>query len=173
MLSRAISRLTSPRGPIFWARGVQICLLCIVTLTMIGATHSQYDRVGNQLMCSCGCGQILLQCNHVGCPNSPTMIRELRAQIATGAADKTIFDWFVTKYGAIILAAPIRGGFDRVAWIVPLSVFVLATIGTFAVVWFWKRRALRFAAPAATSQFDRPTPQQAALRDRIRQETEY
>jgi cytochrome c-type biogenesis protein CcmH/NrfF len=164
--------LRTGRGPIFWARAVQICLLCIVTVTMIGATRSQYDRVGNQLMCACGCGQILLECNHVGCPDSPVMIRELHAQVAGGGSDKSIFGWFAAKYGAIILAAPLRGGFDEVAWIVPLAVFVLATLGTFAVVWFWKRRALRFG-PAAAPQLGRLTPQQAALHERIRQETEY
>ena len=124
-------------------------------------------------MCACGCGQILLECNHVGCPDSPVMIRELHGQVAGGGSDKTIFAWFAAKYGAIILAAPLRGGFDDVAWIVPLAVFVLATLGTFAVVWFWKRRALRFAPAAAAPQLGRLTPQQTALRDRIRQETEY
>ena len=34
-----------------------------------------------------------------------------------------------------MLAAPIRGGFDNAAWIVPIAVFLLATAGTFAVVW--------------------------------------
>jgi cytochrome c-type biogenesis protein CcmH/NrfF len=170
----ARSRQPNPRGPIFWARAVQICLLCLVTIAMIGATRSQYDRVGNQLMCACGCGQILLECNHVGCPDSPVMIRELHTQVAGGGPDKSIFDWFVAKYGPIILAAPIRGGFDRVAWIVPIAVFLLATMGTFGVVWLWKRRALQFAVPAtAVPQLLPATPQQAALRNRIRQETEY
>jgi cytochrome c-type biogenesis protein CcmH/NrfF len=156
-------------SPIFWARTVQILLLCLVTIGMIGATRSQYDRVGNQLMCSCGCGQILLQCNHVGCPDSPVMIRELHAQVAGGGSDKAIFDWFANKYGAIILAAPMLTGFDRVAWIVPIAVFLLATIGTFAIVWFWKRRALTLA-PALPSV---PPPADPALRDQIRHETEY
>jgi cytochrome c-type biogenesis protein CcmH/NrfF len=164
---------SSSKTPIVWARTIQIALLVLVTITMIGATRSQYDRVGNQLMCACGCGQILLECNHVGCPDSPVMIRELHAQIATGASDSTIFNWFVQKYGPIILAAPIRSGFDRVAWIVPLAVFLLATIGTFAVVWLWKRRAGQFAVPASIPSFEHPSPQQSALRDRIRQETEY
>jgi cytochrome c-type biogenesis protein CcmH/NrfF len=158
-----------PRNPIFWARVVQIMLLCLVTAGMIGATNSQYDRVGHQIMCSCGCGQILLECNHMNCPDSPRMISELHAQVSSGGSDKTIFSWFATKYGPIILAAPMLTGFDKVAWIVPISVFLLATIGTFAVVWFWKRRSLQFATPNAQT----PAPQDPSLRDRIRQETEY
>jgi len=163
------------RGPIFWARAMQIAVLCVVTIAMIGATRSQYDRVGHEITCSCGCGEILLECNHVHCSYFPQMLGELRAQVATGASDKTILDWFIAKYGPIILAAPIRSGFDRVAWIVPFAVFLLATTGTFAIVWLWKRRAMQFGAPV-TSAIPEPqhlTTQQVALRERIRRETEY
>jgi cytochrome c-type biogenesis protein CcmH len=103
------------------------------------------------------------------------MIDELRAQIATGNTDVQIQNWFVAKYGAIILAAPMRGGFDNAAWIVPIAVFLLATVGTFGVVWMWKRRALRLAGPIVTEfpAAQDSNPQDAALRDRIRRETEY
>ncbi len=166
-------------NPVFWARIVQCLLLCVVTTVMLGAGRSRLDRIGHELMCSCGCGQILLECNHVSCPDSPVMIRELNAQIATGAGDDSILRWFSAKYGAIILAAPIRGGFDNAAWIVPIAVFLLATLGTFGVVWLWKRRAMQLAGPVPGSgampsfpvfEID---PREAALRERIRRETEY
>ncbi len=177
MLKRAqFSQQRFVANPIFWARIVQTALLCIVTVVMLGAGRSQYDRLGHQLMCSCGCGQILLECNHVSCPDSPVMIRELHAQIATGASDKAILQWFAAKYGPTILAAPIRGGFDNAAWIVPMAVFLLATVGTFAVVWLWKRRALQMAGGPTFAPIPGPEstdPQEAALRERIRRETEY
>jgi cytochrome c-type biogenesis protein CcmH len=91
-----------------------------------------------------------------------------------------VLQWFAAKYGPTILAAPIRGGFDNVAWIVPIAVFLLATIGTFAVVWLWKRRALALSgeSPSGGGVLGFPaarqtTPQDAALRERIRRETEY
>jgi cytochrome c-type biogenesis protein CcmH len=165
------------RGPIFWARTVQLALLCVVTVVMLGAGQSRFDRLGHELMCSCGCGQILLECNHVGCPSSSHMIGELRAQLATGESDTAVLNWFVAKYGATILAAPIRGGFDNAAWIVPAVIFILATLGTFGIVWLWKRRALRMAGAAAgpgdLSVSGESNPQDAALRERIRRETEY
>jgi cytochrome c-type biogenesis protein CcmH/NrfF len=172
MFSRGAASTIATRSPVFWARAIQIALLCAITVAMLGATQSQYTRVGHKLTCSCGCGEILLECNHVNCSYYPKMLGELRAQVATGASDQTILDWFVQKYGPIILAAPIRRGFDRVAWIVPLAIFLLATAGTFAVVWLWKRRALRLAGPAAPPIPDL-NPQHSALRDRIRRETEY
>lgn len=162
------------RGPVFWAKSIQIVLLCAVSVLMLGAGQSRFERLGHELMCTCGCGQVLLECNHVGCTDSAREIAELRAQIATGASDKVILDWFANKYGATVLAAPIRGGFDLVAWIMPLAVFVLATAGTFVVVWLWKRRALSLppAVPAGPGGAH-PSAEEAALRERIRRETEY
>jgi cytochrome c-type biogenesis protein CcmH len=164
------------RSPVFWARTVQTALLCVIAVAMLGAGQSRFDRLGHELMCSCSCGQILLECNHVGCPDSARMIDELRAQLATGNTDVQIQNWFVTKYGATVLAAPMRGGFDNAAWIVPIAVFLLATVGTFVVVWLWKRRALSLAGAASGFGAIPPSqsnPQDAALRERIRRETEY
>jgi cytochrome c-type biogenesis protein CcmH len=160
-------------NPVFWAKALQCILLCIIVVAMLGAGGSRYDRIGHELMCACGCGQGLLECNHFGCPSSPVMIEELRAQIASGAGDNAILNWFVAKYGATVLAAPIRGGFDNAAWIVPFSVFALATIGTFAIVWMWKRRYGAATAPALADISHNLTPEDAALRERIRRETEY
>jgi cytochrome c-type biogenesis protein CcmH/NrfF len=169
------------RGPIFWARTLQIALLCAVTVAMLGAARSRFDRLGHEMICTCGCGQILLECNHVGCPVSPSMISELQGQLDSGAADTPVLNWFVAKYGATVLAAPIRGGFDNVAWIVPIAVFLFATVGTVVVVWIWKRRSLSLAGatpgPAGATGILRAAAQlnahDAALRDRIRRETEY
>jgi cytochrome c-type biogenesis protein CcmH len=166
-------RLQFAGSPVFWAKTLQIALLCIITVVMLGAGQSRYDRIGHELMCSCGCGQILLECNHVGCPDSARMINELRTQLASNSSDTAVLQWFAAKYGPTILAAPIRGGFDNAAWIVPIAVFLLATIGTFGVVWLWKRRALSLAGPAPIIGALPNTPEDAALRDRIRRETEY
>ena len=166
-------------SPLFWARTVQLALLCVVTVAMLGAGESRFNRLGHELMCSCGCNQVLLECNHVGCPDSARMIGELHAQIDSGKSDTAVLNWFVAKYGATILAAPIRGGFDNAAWIVPAVIFFLATLGTFGIVWMWKRRTLKLAGAAAgleagdLSAAGESNAQDAALRERIRRETEY
>lgn len=164
---------TNARGPIFWAKLIQSGALCVILVAMLGARQSPYERIGHELMCACGCGQILLECNHVGCPDSARMINELRAQVGTGAPDATILNWFTTKYGATILAAPMRGGFDTIAWIMPIAVFLFATIGTFFLVWIWKRRVPELASATARAPQSSVSPEHAALRERIRRETEY
>ncbi|MDE3104026.1 MAG: cytochrome c-type biogenesis protein CcmH [Acidobacteriota bacterium] len=150
-------------------------MVCLLAVVMLGANDPEmrYERVGHEMMCACGCGQVLLECNHVGCPDSSRMIGELRDQLSSGASDKKILEWFAAKYGATILAAPIRGGFDLVAWIMPIAVFLMATVGTALLIRIWKRRHdLALAgqpAPAALPH----TPALDALRERIRKETEY
>ena len=150
------------------AAGVAVCVMAAVMLGAGDPNNRRFERLGHEMICSCGCGQVLLECNHVSCPASGPMIGELREQMngPSGGADAKILDWFVAKYGATVLAAPIRGGFDDVAWIMPLSVFVFATIGTGLVVRMWSRRKRALAAAAG------PLPDDA-LRERIRRETEY
>jgi cytochrome c-type biogenesis protein CcmH/NrfF len=158
---------------------VQSSILAVLVIAMLGASESRFDRLGHEMVCMCGCNQILNECNHVGCPVSPVMLDELRQQLAGGGTDTAVLNWFAAKYGAIVLAAPIRGGFDNVAWITPLAVFVLATAGTAFTVWAWRKRTLRLSPASAHSHADTfatdnaVDPAQQALRDRIRQETEY
>ena len=93
-------------------------MVCVLGVVMLGASAddsaARFNRLGHSMMCVCSCGQILLECNHVGCPDSARMIKELNAELAGpngAAADSLILNWFVAKYGATVLAAPIRGGF--------------------------------------------------------------
>jgi cytochrome c-type biogenesis protein CcmH len=141
---------------------------------MLGAgdANSRFNKVGHEMMCACGCGQILLECNHVGCPDSDRMIKELRVQVDNGGTNTSIENWFAAKYGATVLASPSRGGFDNVAWIVPLALFVLATAGTAVLIAVWKRRGggVPVSRPAAGAAGVLPAD---AMRERIRKETEY
>jgi cytochrome c-type biogenesis protein CcmH/NrfF len=151
-------------------RVMSAVVVCLLAVVMLGAddSGSRFNRIGHEMMCACGCGQILLECNHVGCPDSDRMIGELREQLKAGGSDTAIMNWFSSKYGPTILAAPIRGGFDNVAWVTPLAAFVLATVGTGILVVFWKRRTVK-RAPATTTGVVAGDE----LRERIRRETEY
>ncbi len=157
---------------------MQAALLCVAMVVMLGAGQSRFDKMGHEMICTCGCTQMLLECNHVGCPVSPVMMGELQEQIAANSMDTPVLNWFVAKYGATVLAAPIRGGFDDVAWIMPLAVFLLATVGTAVMVWVWRRRTVRLAEASGAGESDsRPAAElnseEAAMRERIRRETEY
>jgi cytochrome c-type biogenesis protein CcmH len=155
-----------------------VVLLAAFTMLGAGTPSTPFDKIGHKLMCPCGCAEILLECNHVGCPDSARMIGELHAQIdaqtqpLTGLAEAAVLNWFSLKYGPTVLAAPLRGNlFDAAVWALPFVLLVLGTAGVILLLRFWKRRhaALTLSLPAAQP----PTPGDAALRDRIRSETRY
>jgi len=146
-------------------RVLHVALLLAAALTMLGAGSSTttLDRIGHKLECPCGCAEILSECNHVGCPDSGPMIDELRKDISAGQTEPAILSAFVSEYGPVVLAAPLRGGFDVVAWTVPFAVLVLGGLLIMFVLRRWRRHTQRTAAPE---------PAEDALRERIRRDTE-
>jgi cytochrome c-type biogenesis protein CcmH len=123
-------------------RVVQGALLCIAVVIFAGAGDpaSRFNELGHGLMCVCGCNQILLECNHVGCPDSDGMRNELMAAVERGDSDSLVQQAFVQKYGPTVLAAPTTAGFDRAAWIMPAVALVLGFGLVVLVVRTWKNR---------------------------------
>ena len=117
----------------FFRRLLQCGLLCLAVFALAGAGDpaTRFNELGHQMMCICGCGQILLECNHVGCPDSDGMRNELKTAVSRGDSDSLVEQSFVQKYGPTVLAAPTATGFDRTAWIVP---FVALGLGLGVVV---------------------------------------
>jgi cytochrome c-type biogenesis protein CcmH/NrfF len=153
----------------FWIKTTQAALLAIAVCFSLGATDagSRYTDLNHRLMCTCGCAEILGECNHVGCPNSAGELDELRTGIANGQSNQQILDSFVGKYGAIVLAAPTGHGFDVVAWIAPFAVFAAALLGTILLVRRWSVGRTQ-AVAADTSTMD---PAERERREQIRRET--
>ena len=52
-----------------WRRVAQIALVFVALFTLMGVgdDDARFRTLGHHLMCVCGCGQVLLECNHVGC----------------------------------------------------------------------------------------------------------
>lgn len=123
-------------------RALHGALLSLAIFVFSGASDpsTRFNEIGHQLMCICGCGQILLECNHVGCPSSDGMRDELMAAVTRGDSDSLVQQAFVQKYGPTVLAAPTTRGFDRTAWIFPFVAFGTGVIAVVFVVRAWKNR---------------------------------
>ena len=148
-----------------------LAILVVAVMTMGAADNSfRYNDLGHKMMCACGCGQILIECNHFGCPDSDRMLGELRMAISKGGSDDSILAAFQDKYGPTILAAPLLTRFNLIAWIVPPAVLILGIAGTIALIRRWRQRAAMQASSAPPPQLSQS--QQSAMRDRIRRETE-
>jgi cytochrome c-type biogenesis protein CcmH len=165
-------RLLPSRGFLhLWLGVIAAAVILLPTLGATGTDNTtRFEKVGHQLMCTCSCGQILVECNHVGCPNSDGMRSELASAVASGATDQQIYDLFIRKYGATVMAAPLFHGFNILAWVLPVAALLLGTFGAALLLNHWRRRSLKLAsasgAPAAS-----PAPTDA-MRDRIRRETQ-
>ena len=146
-----------------------ILVIAIAVVLFLGAGDDagRFDKLGHKLMCRCGCNQVLLECNHVGCEYSERMRGELQEAMLRGDNDDLIMQGFVQKYGPTVLAAPGTTGFNVVAWIMPFAALSAGLLLVIFVVRAWNRR--RGAAPVVS------TLSPAALdsfRQRAREETE-
>jgi len=161
--SFAARRMTSLS---FWLKAVQAMALAVVVCFSLGATDpaSRFHDLNHKLMCTCGCAEILGECNHAGCSSSTEELELLRSTMSAGNTDQQIFDTFAAKYGATVLAAPPASGFNLIAWIAPFAVFAAALLGTILLVRHWS-----VSKPEAVAE--PADPEMAALRDRIRRET--
>src|SRR3954470_2603819 len=104
---------------------LQAVALAVICIAFLGAgpsnsAEARFNDLGHKLMCKCGCNQILLECNHVGCSYSTQMRDELTAALTRGGggqgsstpdSDELVLQSFVQKYGATVLAAPTTSGF--------------------------------------------------------------
>jgi cytochrome c-type biogenesis protein CcmH/NrfF len=152
------------------SRRLRVALLAVAVVALMGAGDegARFNDLGHRMMCVCGCSQILLECNHVGCNYSDRMRAELTAALDRGDSDDLTLQAFVQKYGTTVIAAPTTTGFNRVAWIMPFLALGVGVAGTIVIVRAWKNRPA--AAPSGVrrvsgSELDR-------FRMQAREETE-
>jgi cytochrome c-type biogenesis protein CcmH len=150
---------------------VHALVLCSTVFALLGAGDpaTRFKEIGHQMMCICGCNQILLECNHVGCPASDGMRNELMAAVDRGDSDSLVEQSFVQKYGPTVLAAPTTKGFDRAAYIMPFAALFLGFGLIGLVIRSWKNRPSPAIAdglaPASGAELEQ-------FRDQARKETD-
>ena len=129
-------RRISPR------RYLQAAALVVAVVALMGAGDdtARFKDLGHRMMCACGCNQILLECNHIGCTYSDKMRDQLQAGLDKGDNDDLILQGFVQDYGPTVIAAPTATGFNRVAWIMPFVALGLGITFVIFVVHSWKNR---------------------------------
>jgi len=143
----------------------------ILTLTfsilLLGASgdRARFNDLGHRMMCVCGCNQILLDCNHVGCTYSDRMREQLMAETQRERSDENVLQTFVKEYGTTVLAAPTMRGFDRVAWVMPFAVLIAGILAAAVVIRNWNDRGP--TPPTAGAP-----PGLAKYREQARKETE-
>jgi cytochrome c-type biogenesis protein CcmH/NrfF len=134
-----------------------------------GEDSARFKDLGHRMMCTCGCSQVLLECNHVGCQSSDKMRNQLLASLDKGNNDDLVLQGFVQEYGPTVIAAPTATGFNRVAWIMPFVALAFGITFVVYVVRSWKNRP----APALADGITIPRGNELdELRQKARKETD-
>ena len=151
-------------------RSLHVMIVCAAVFLFMGAgDDARFRDLGHRMMCTCGCGQVLLECNHVGCQSSDKMRNQLLAALDKGDNDDLILQGFVQDYGPTVIAAPTTTGFNRVAWIMPFVALAFGITFVIYVVRSWKNKP----APALADGIAVATGAELdSLREKARKETD-
>jgi cytochrome c-type biogenesis protein CcmH len=147
-----------------------IVITAVFLLLGAGDDSTRFKDLGHRMMCVCGCGQILLECNHIGCTYSDKMRGQLLAAIDKGNGnDDLLLQGFVQEYGPAVIAAPTATGLNRLAWIMPFAVLGFGISFVIYVARSWRNRPAPALADGMATANGREL---VALREQARRETD-
>ncbi|MGH9418187.1 MAG: cytochrome c-type biogenesis protein CcmH [Terriglobales bacterium] len=101
-----------------------------------GQFSPRAQRIGSQLICTCGCRQGALVCTTPQCSVKLQMQAEIRQRAQSTDSDSLVLQSFVQEYGSEVLANPTHQGFNETAWVVP---WVALGVGLLLVLMFVRR----------------------------------
>ncbi|PYS40632.1 MAG: hypothetical protein DMG14_09900, partial [Acidobacteria bacterium] len=140
---------------------VLLFFLAAAPLSLAADRNERLRSLSPNLVCVCGCHQLLSACNHFHCPSSGPMFAELGKLIDQGKSDDDILSYFVEKYGTTVLAAPPASGFNLAAWVMP---FAALAIGALLAIYFLRQFRSRWVAA------EQPTEGLSKYQDKVEEE---
>jgi len=109
-------------------------------------TPNQINAIAKDLWCPLCNGVRLDNCELQAC----IQMKEVIAQkLAAGESKEQIRAYFVQQYGDVVLGAPSNEGFNRVVWLMPVLVGLVAAGWLIFLVRSWTKRRLPTAAAPA------------------------
>jgi cytochrome c-type biogenesis protein CcmH len=146
--------------------------LVLSTGMLQGQSSDRAKQLGSKMICMCNCGQILTQCNHVGCKTSLAMLKDLDARVQRGDSDDLILQSFVQEYGTAVLAEPATHGFNALAWAIPGIAFALGLALVVLVIRHWRRPPALATAGGPAISSGVPAALSAERMERARREAD-
>jgi len=143
---------------------------CALPLSAAEVTPQQ--EVEGRLMCYCGCSDLTVRvCT---CGTADAIRQEIAGRLANGESPGQVVAAFVARHGEQIRSAPLKSGFDLVAWVTPFAALILAGSTLILVIRRWGRA--RGAAPVSdpaspgTESGTAPTLEERRALERVRRE---
>jgi len=124
-------------------------------------TPNQINAIAKDLWCPLCNGVRLDNCELQAC----IQMKEVIAQkLAAGESKEQIRAYFVQQYGDVVLGAPSNEGFNRVVWLMPVLVGLVAAGWLIFLVRSWTKRRLPAAATPAMPAAPGATAKEAYLK---------
>src|SRR3972149_12318111 len=71
---------------------------------------------------------------------SAQMRAVVREKLEQGETKEEILQFFVERYGETVLAAPVKSGFNLIAWLAPITGIIVGGIALWLTIRKWARR---------------------------------
>lgn len=132
-------------------------------------------QLASQMVCMCGCNEILDECNPITCATSAKMRKELAQMISANDTDAAILQNFVQEYGRAVIAVPPS---NSLAWYIAPMAFVLGLGIVVMVIRLWRHREVAAVAgsgipvPAEGSIYAMPDSRLEQIRAQVDKDTE-
>ena len=135
----------------YLSNGLQPIVICMaltmIVMLMVGCSFSSVTQISEverrstsinkMLMCPVCPGESIDQSQNDLAINMKRIVKE---QIAEGKTDKQILNYFVQRYGVLVLMEPPRNGLGILVWTVPLVAFGVAIMAGLFSLFLMKRR---------------------------------
>jgi len=119
---------------------IVLLLISILSLSTARADSLTVDEVADELICQCGCGMVLSECNHAVCEWREEMKASIADQIAQSKSKGEIVQSFVDLYGEQVLSSPSKRGFNLTAWIAPFAALLIGGVALYFILRKWVKR---------------------------------
>ena len=116
----------------------------VIMLSSFGCTAAkpvltldeQAREINRSLMCPLCPGQTIDQSQSTLSAQMRSLVRE---KLEQGESREAILQFFVERYGEIVLAAPVKSGFNLIVWLVP----VVGILAGGILLWVFIRRRVK------------------------------
>ena len=105
--------------------------------------HGAGRGLAAEFMCQCGCGLTLANCTHLSCGPRDAALAEIARLEAAGQGREAIRAAFIAQYGEGVLAAPLRRGFNLLAYWGPYWAILGGALVIVGLAAAWVRRPKR------------------------------
>ena len=111
--------------------------IAISDISEISKEEQRANSINKILMCPVCPGESIDQSQNDLAINMKEIVKQ---HIAGGKTDDQILDYFVQRYGVVVLMEPPREGLGILVWTVPLAAFGVAVISVLSSLYLMRRR---------------------------------